>query len=73
MLGKLFRSDKRKSKKKAGLPPISLESVKTDIHSHLIPGLDDGVENTEEALDIIRSMMSIGYRKIIFAAPAKLV
>ena len=65
MLGNLFRSDKRKSKKKTSLSPVSLESVKTDIHSHLIPGLDDGVENTEEALDIIRAMMTMGYRKII--------
>ena len=65
IFGKLFQSQKEKSKKKTHLPPVSLESIKTDIHSHLIPGLDDGVENIDEALEIIRSMISFGYRKLI--------
>lgn len=39
--------------------------IKTDIHSHLVPGVDDGVNTTEEAIDIIRQMESLGYQKII--------
>jgi protein-tyrosine phosphatase len=36
-----------------------------DMHSHLIPGIDDGVRNTEESLEIISSLKSMGIKKII--------
>jgi tyrosine-protein phosphatase YwqE len=39
--------------------------VKVDFHSHLLPGLDDGVESYEESLDIIRIFHDLGYRKLI--------
>lgn len=35
------------------------------MHSHLLPALDDGVRNHEEAIDLIRSFYDIGYRKLI--------
>jgi len=47
-------------KNKAKSNPISI-----DIHSHLIPGVDDGVKSMEEALGIIKSFESMGYSKII--------
>jgi len=39
--------------------------IKTDIHSHLIPGIDDGSQSLEESLDILRQMSSLGYEKVI--------
>lgn len=45
--------------KKASLPLI------VDIHSHLLPGLDDGVKAFEEAWQIIRRFEDLGYRKLI--------
>ncbi len=36
-----------------------------DIHSHLLPGLDDGVKTYEEAAEIILHFQSLGYRKLI--------
>jgi len=39
--------------------------LKTDIHSHLLPGLDDGVNTTEESLTVIKKLRSLGYTKII--------
>jgi len=36
-----------------------------DVHSHLIPGIDDGVDTIEESLDILRSMSDMGYQKAI--------
>lgn len=36
-----------------------------DIHSHLLPGLDDGVKSPVEAMYILRSLAKIGYKKII--------
>lgn len=37
----------------------------TDMHSHLLPGIDDGAKNIEESIELIREMYSMGYRKII--------
>ena len=39
--------------------------LKTDIHSHLLPGLDDGVKSFEESLEIIQYFESLGYKKLI--------
>ncbi len=36
-----------------------------DIHSHLLPGLDDGVQSLDESLAIIRKLKSLGFKKII--------
>ncbi|GAB3264915.1 capsular polysaccharide biosynthesis protein [Larkinella harenae] len=36
-----------------------------DIHSHLIPGIDDGVPDMETALTCLRSFEELGYKKII--------
>ena len=41
-------------------PPLT-----TDIHSHLLAGLDDGVRSCEEALAIVRTFQELGYRKLI--------
>ena len=37
----------------------------TDLHSHLLPNLDDGVESFEQSLEAIRNFMDIGLRKAI--------
>lgn len=37
----------------------------TDIHSHLLPGLDDGVKTLEESESIIKIFQQLGYTKII--------
>lgn len=47
-------------------PAISnLASFKTDIHSHLIPAIDDGVQSMDESLDMIKSMVALGFKKIV--------
>jgi protein-tyrosine phosphatase len=42
--------------------PVSLGA---DIHSHLLPGLDDGVTNFEEALTLIKRLRDLGYKKLV--------
>jgi len=37
----------------------------TDMHSHLLAALDDGVKTHDEALELIRHFHSLGYRKLI--------
>jgi protein-tyrosine phosphatase len=50
------------------LRPRSAKSfvpLTTDIHSHLLAGIDDGVPTTEAALAIIRVFQEAGYKKMI--------
>jgi len=39
--------------------------VTVDLHSHLLPGIDDGVRTLEESLAIIKKFKSMGYTKLI--------
>jgi len=36
-----------------------------DIHSHILPGIDDGAKNIEESLVLITEMKKMGFSKII--------
>lgn len=36
-----------------------------DMHSHLLPGIDDGSPNMETSLQLIRGMMELGFKKLI--------
>ena len=36
-----------------------------DIHSHILPGIDDGAKNVEESILIIKKMKELGFSKII--------
>ncbi|MBA3899595.1 MAG: capsular biosynthesis protein [Bacteroidetes bacterium] len=47
------------------LEPADLSVLRCDIHSHLIPGIDDGVQTMEESLQIIKYFSTLGYKKII--------
>jgi len=42
-----------------------LSAVGTDIHSHLIPGIDDGSKSIEESLKLVNELCELGYKKII--------
>ncbi len=47
-------------------PAAQLPStLKTDIHSHLLPGIDDGVKTLSEAAEVIRALKALGYQKLI--------
>lgn len=39
--------------------------LQVDMHSHLIPGIDDGVATLEEAISTIKSLQELGYNKAI--------
>ncbi len=54
-----FSFFKKKEKKVYG------SKLKVDIHSHLIPGLDDGCRTVEESLILLNGLRTAGYEKII--------
>jgi len=39
--------------------------LKTDLHSHLIPGIDDGSKSMEESLLLLKGIEALGYEKVI--------
>lgn len=50
-------------KKKETLQDLSF--LKVDFHSHLIPGIDDGAKDYDEALFLIKELYSLGIQKFI--------
>ena len=36
-----------------------------DIHSHVLPGIDDGAKNIEQSIKLIMKMKNLGFSKII--------
>jgi len=46
-------------------PPEGVIAPFIDIHSHLLPGLDDGVHTFEEASTVISQFQKLGYKKLI--------
>ena len=47
------------------LAPVHLESVGVDMHSHLLPGIDDGAENMEHSIELILHLKELGYHTAI--------
>lgn len=40
-------------------------AIAVDMHSHLIPGIDDGARSLDDSLALIRKMHELGYRKLV--------
>jgi protein-tyrosine phosphatase len=56
----LFSSSKEKS-----VETIDFSAINADMHSHLIPGIDDGAKTMEESIALIRQLHQSGYTKLI--------
>jgi protein-tyrosine phosphatase len=44
---------------------FNYDSIAVDMHSHVLPGIDDGAQTVEESLVLIQKMMDLGIKKII--------
>lgn len=52
-------------RKNEEIVPFDLTWLRTDMHSHLIPGIDDGSKSMEESIDLVRRLAGYGLKKII--------
>lgn len=52
-------------KKEKQLDPINFELLNCDIHSHFIPGIDDGSPDLETSVELVKKMKSLGFKKIV--------
>lgn len=47
------------------MPPADLSVLGVDVHSHFIPGIDDGAQTLSQSIELLTAMRALGYRKLI--------
>ena len=52
-------------KKKEQWVSFDLSFLGSDIHSHLIPGIDDGAKTIEDSMFLAKGLQDLGYKKAI--------
>lgn len=52
-------------RKKQNKEPVDLTAIAVDLHSHVLPGIDDGAKTVEDSVVLIRALKQAGIRKII--------
>lgn len=52
-------------RKKKTEPGTDLSWLGTDLHSHLLPGIDDGSQHMDMSLNLIRGLAALGFKKLI--------
>jgi protein-tyrosine phosphatase len=48
---------------KTTAPPLGV--LGADMHSHVLPGLDDGADTVEAGVALVRALHNLGYRKLV--------
>ena len=51
--------------KKKATQTTDLSWLGTDLHSHLLPGIDDGSQDISTSLELLNGFAALGYKKII--------
>ncbi len=52
-------------------PTFSLQSLEVDLHSHFVPGIDDGAKTLEDSIGMLWKMTELGYKKCIITPHVK--
>lgn len=52
-------------KKQVKIVESDLSFIGVDMHSHLLPGIDDGLKELEESVAFINELQKLGYKKLI--------
>lgn len=55
----------KKEEPEAPVEPVDLSTVGVDMHSHLIPGIDDGAQTLEDSIALITKLHELGFTKLI--------
>ena len=54
-----------KKKTEDNVTGLNYSSIVVDMHSHVLPGIDDGAQNVEQSIILVKKMMALGIKKII--------
>lgn len=60
IFSKLFQSEK-----KTEVIPVDFSVLGIDLHSHLLPGIDDGAQTMEDSIRLITQMQELGFSRFI--------
>ncbi|WP_421946217.1 tyrosine-protein phosphatase [Pedobacter sp.] len=52
-------------KKKKVIPDFNFSTIGTDMHSHIIPSIDDGAQSLKDSLLLAEQFKSLGFNKLI--------
>lgn len=52
-------------KKSQPADPIDFSDIGIDMHSHIIPGIDDGSPEMSTSIEMVRSLTELGYSRLI--------
>jgi protein-tyrosine phosphatase len=58
LLSSLFKSKKE-------LPAFDFAAIGVDMHSHLLPSIDDGSQSLDQSIGMLLKFRELGYRKVI--------
>jgi len=53
------------NRKRTGTPGDHYFPITADIHSHILPGIDDGAPDTEASITLIKGLMKLGVKKSV--------
>jgi protein-tyrosine phosphatase len=53
------------SKKKTNEPDLGFSWLQADMHSHLIPGIDDGAPDMATSIELVKGLTELGYKKLV--------
>lgn len=51
--------------KDASLAAADLSVLRCDVHSHFIPGIDDGAQTMDQSMELLTAMAELGYKKVV--------
>ena len=51
--------------KKKKEPEFNFATIGTDMHSHIIPGIDDGAKNINDSLALAKRFKALGFKKLV--------
>ena len=55
----------RKKTDKIQIPVLDFAKLNCDLHSHLIPNIDDGSSSLEDSILLVKGLVNLGFKKII--------
>lgn len=68
MFSRFFKREKSEKEKYNDLPipdNASFSFLGIDMHSHFIPGIDDGAKTIEDSITLLKSMEQMGYTSVV--------
>ena len=61
----IFSLFKKNKKEEVILPPFDFSEIGVDMHSHLLPGIDDGSQSMDHTIGMILKFEEMGFNKLI--------